>query len=190
MLLKDAKTLLRSVSILISRRVKGLIKMALRWPRVLSVVTVLFCAVNLCSSLPECIILDPLDRASFDLWTDCGNGKPTLTVKEYKSEVAFDPYDPEAKFVFTNTGSGEFCIKTGLVSSLSDNLRSQIVYRVDQGSANLQVSLLDETDTSQMDYFLFGVGDWYSLDDWLSSFESYKVSGMIVILCSVGRSLN
>lgn len=160
--------------------------MALRWPRVLSVVAVLFCAVDLNSSLPECIILDPLDRASFDVWTDCGNGKATLTVKEYKSEVTYDPYDPEAKFVLTNTGSGDFCIQTGLVSTFSDNLRSQIIYRV-EGKANLQVSLLDETDTSLMEYFLFGVGDWYILEEWLSSFESYKVSRMIVDLGLGGR---
>lgn len=117
-----------------------------------------------CIGLPQCIIMDPSDRSSFDVWGPCDKETKIFTVREYSDiEVKFPPYDRvRSQFLLMTSGPGSYCMETGLAKFGEDSL-SEFTYRIDNVPFNfgvLSFGFWDDNDQLMLMYDLNREPGW------------------------------
>lgn len=127
---------------------------------------------------PECIILDPKDSSTFNSWSSCDEGQQMFAIKEYNVDLFDEPFDGESRFAFSNTGSGQFCMESAFATALSENLFSDIVFKIESDNRlELILSVFDDIDEDEVSFqYSFKENGWVHEEGWLTSVENYKVS--------------
>lgn len=139
-------------------------------------------AITFCAAFPECIFLDPKDRSTFDLWSSCEGDQQMFAVKEYTVDLLDEPFDKESRFAFANTGSGKFCMESGFATANSENLDSDIVYKIESENPSgfkFILSVYDDVEEDVLSQIAFAeIGHWVREEAWLTSVENYRVNAV------------
>lgn len=127
----------------------------------------------------ECIILSPINPSSFDSWISCGDQRQILTRLEFV-DVDVLPYRSDSLFVFTNTGSGSFCMDSPYANTISEELFSEVVFRTisttPQSLSSFQIHIYGTEDDPLVTYSKEEDGSWSFLKDWMMPVPVYKVN--------------
>lgn len=126
----------------------------------------------------ECVVVDPKDSSTF-IWESCGNLELSFTMKEYGVDLLMTPHDQDSKFAYSNVGWGEFCMESVYATSISENVYSEIVFKIETeypGDAVLELIVYNSFNDVEYQYKLADANEWKIVKDWYMPIGDFKVS--------------